>query len=109
MFFILFINSTGFYVYYILQLKRIHAEMREQMKHLPADQLDVLHLSYQEFLDARVEEHEVKVKGKMYDIARIEQSGDRVTVFGLHDELGSGYHPSSGTSFNDIETPPPKA
>jgi hypothetical protein len=88
---ILFVNSAGFYVYYILQLQQIHAEMREQLKYLPEDQLEILDLSYREFLEARIEEHEVKVNGKMYDIARIERSGDRIKVFCLHDELEDNF------------------
>jgi mRNA-degrading endonuclease RelE of RelBE toxin-antitoxin system len=91
MFATLFINSAGFYVYYVLQLQKIHAEMREQLKYLPKDQLEVLHLSYREFLDARVDDHEVKVNGKMYDIARVEKSGDRITVYCVHDELEDNF------------------
>lgn len=65
--------------------------MREQLKYLPEDQLEVLFLSDQEFRDARVDDHEVKVKGKMYDIARIESSGDRLKIYCIHDELEDNF------------------
>ena len=78
-------------MYYVLQLQKIHAQMREQLKYLPEDQLQVLNLSHAEFLKARVEEHEVKVNGRMYDIARIETRGERVTVFCVHDELEDNF------------------
>jgi hypothetical protein len=83
---ILVVNASGFYVYYIIQLHRIHIEMRKALQLRPDNELEVLVLTQREFEDARVEEHEVKVHGKMYDIARIKSEGDKVKIYCLHDE-----------------------
>jgi hypothetical protein len=83
---ILLANGAGFYVYYSLQLRQIRVEMRQALKLLPDHELQVLTLTRTEFEEALVEEDEVKVKGKMYDIARIQAEGDVITIYGLHDE-----------------------
>lgn len=80
------VNAAGFYVYYALQLQRIHSEMREALKFLPDSELEVLVVSNTDYKNFLVDDHEVKVKGKMYDIARITFSKDSVKVFCVHDE-----------------------
>ncbi len=60
--------------------------MRAELRHKPVDELEVLQLTTSAFRNALVEEHEVEVAGKMYDIAWIETHGDEVTVYALHDE-----------------------
>ncbi len=82
---ILAVNSAGFYIYYVLQLRQIHAEKREQIKRLPDDALQILKLTASEYQKARVDEHEVKVDGKMYDISRVEIKDNSVWVYCLHD------------------------
>jgi hypothetical protein len=77
---------AGCYVYFMTRLSAIRIEMREQLKLLPDDQLTRLILTKQEYLTAKVDEHEVKVNGKMYDISRVEQHGDQILVYGIHDE-----------------------
>jgi hypothetical protein len=83
---LLLINGCGFYVYYIIQLGKIKSEMRQALKLLPAASLEKLTLSLQDYLRSKVEEHEIKVNGKMYDVARIKVSADSVAVFCIHDE-----------------------
>ena len=83
---VLSLNSAGFYVYYAVQLQKNRAEMRERLQFLPIDQMETLILSHEEYLESRVDDHEVKVKGKMYDIARVEETGDSVYIFCIHDE-----------------------
>jgi hypothetical protein len=83
---ILAINGCGFYVYYAIQLQQIHYDMRKVLQGKPDSELELLILTPEEFDEARVEEYEVKVNGKMYDIARIKISGNHVEVFCLHDE-----------------------
>jgi hypothetical protein len=82
---ILVINASGFYVYYVVQLQMIHVEMRRALQQKPDKELEVLVLTREEFAEARVEEHEVKVDGKMYDIARTKPDGDKIKIFCLHD------------------------
>ena len=78
-------HFAGFYIYFFIQMNQVRQEMRAKLKELPPDELDLLILSPSEFEKAKVEEHEVKVNGKMYDIARVEIQGDKVLVHCLHD------------------------
>jgi hypothetical protein len=83
---ILFLQVAGSYIYFVVRLSGIRQEMREQIKHKPVDQLTVLTLTPEEFQRAKVDDHEVKVNGKMYDIARIDVRETSVLVYALHDE-----------------------
>jgi hypothetical protein len=84
---ILLINSAAFYVFYIIELQQIRVTMREQLRTLPEGKLNKLTLSLGEYASALVEEDEIKVEGKMYDVARIVKRGHLVDVYCLHDEL----------------------
>ena len=86
LFAILLVNAAGFYVYYIVELQTIHLEMRAKIRHLPDEQLTGLVLSSTEYERSLVEEDEIKVKGKMFDVARVKHIGDSVMVFGIYDE-----------------------
>jgi hypothetical protein len=83
---ILLIQVSGCYVYFITRLTAIRIEMREQLNHLPDDQLTLLTLTTEEYHKAKVDDHEVKVNGKMYDIARVIFHKDNVLVYAIHDE-----------------------
>jgi len=82
---ILLIQVSGCYVYFIARLTAIRIEMREQLNHLPDDQLTLLTLTTEEYQKAKVDDHEVKVNGKMYDIARLTVQKDKVLVYAIHD------------------------
>lgn len=86
LFSILFTNTAGFYVYYVIALQRIHTESRASLRTLPEEQLTRLIVSRETFNDSRVERDEIKLDGKMYDIARISFTPDSVIVFAMHDE-----------------------
>lgn len=60
--------------------------MREQLKYLPEEKLTRFQFTPEEFRKVRVEDHEIKVAGKMFDIARITEQGRLIVVFALHDE-----------------------
>lgn len=60
--------------------------MRFALKTLPEENLTKLVLTETEFKRSRVEEHEIKVDDRMYDIARVQYDGEKVTVWCLHDE-----------------------
>jgi hypothetical protein len=77
---------AGFYIYFILRLTEIRSEMRSQMRALPKEQLHQLILSPADFEKSKVEDDEIKVDGKMYDIAWVETTNKEVTVYCLHDE-----------------------
>jgi hypothetical protein len=82
---IILLNVLGFYIFFFLQITLNRQAMRERLKLLPSEQLEKMLLSADEFRKCRVDEHEVKVAGKMYDIARVQTRGDSVIVYGLHD------------------------
>lgn len=82
----LLLQVAGSYVYFIVRLSAIRQEMREQLKAKPDEQLTLLTLTAEEYQKAKVDDHEVKVNEKMYDIARIVVQDDKVLVYALHDE-----------------------
>lgn len=83
---LLLIQVGGCYIYFVGRLAAIRTEMREQLKYLPEEQLTRFQFTEAEFKKARVEDHEIKVDGKMYDIARIAEQGNSIIVLALHDE-----------------------
>jgi hypothetical protein len=83
---ILLLQVAGSYVYFVVRLSGIRQEMREQLKHKPDEELTLLTLTPDEYKKSRVDDHEVKVNGKMYDIARMTVRNNQVLVYALHDE-----------------------
>lgn len=83
---LLLAQVVGFYVYFATRLVAIRQEMRAQLKFLPAEELTLFVLNAEEFRQAKVNDHEIKVDGKMHDIARIEKKADKLFVYALHDE-----------------------
>ncbi|MBX2895210.1 MAG: hypothetical protein KF763_07200 [Cyclobacteriaceae bacterium] len=83
---LLLIQVAGCYIYFVGRLAAIRTEMREQLKLLPEAQLTRFQFTPEEFVRVRVEDHEIKVAGKMYDIARVTEQADQVIVLALHDE-----------------------
>lgn len=55
------------------------------MIELPSDQLEVFKFSEKAFHAAQIEERELQMDGKMYDIARIEKKNNTVHVYCLRD------------------------
>ena len=82
---IMFVNGAGFYIYYAAQLWQIQKEMRATLNGKQDNQLVVLQLSYADYQKSKVEEHEINVVGKMYDVAKAVSQGDSIIVYCLHD------------------------
>jgi hypothetical protein len=82
---LLLANGLGFYVHYVLELWQIKKEMREILRTLPDETLEVLTLTVEQYQDALVEDWEIKVDGKMYDVARVSREDGVIKVFCLHD------------------------
>lgn len=59
--------------------------MKAALKNLPKEKLTALTFTESTLKQARVDEGEIKVKGKMYDIARMEKAGQNIIVYALHD------------------------
>ncbi len=83
---LLLLNIAGAYVYFFVRLQQIKTQIRAELKYKPVEELEVLELTANAFQQALVEEHEIEVDGKMYDIARVERKDGRVIVYALHDE-----------------------
>jgi hypothetical protein len=83
---LLLLQAAGCYVYFIARLTAIRIEMREQLKSLPDHELTLLTFTKEEFQKAKLNDHEVKVKGEMHDIARIVLKGEKLLVYAIHDE-----------------------
>ena len=83
---ILLLQVAGSYIYFFVRLSGIRHEMRAQLKSKPVEQLTLLTLTSEEYRMAKENDHEVKVNGKMYDIARIHVKNNKVLVYALHDE-----------------------
>ena len=80
------LHLAGFYVYFGIRQAQIHREMRSKLKDLPADQLEVVHLSTTAYqLALRDGGDEIEVNGKMFDIARVEIKQNQVIIYCLHD------------------------
>ncbi|KXK25623.1 MAG: hypothetical protein UZ12_BCD005001604 [Bacteroidetes bacterium OLB12] len=80
------IQVGGCYLYFVGRLVAIRAEMRERLKFLPEEQLSRFQFTPKEFLKVREDDHEIKVDGKMYDIARVSEQANQIIVWALHDE-----------------------
>jgi len=77
---------AGCYFYFAVRISQIHTEMRQQLKTLPDSHFQQLTLTPAAYENALVEEDEIEVDGKMYDVARIVRRENKVIVFCLHDE-----------------------
>lgn len=60
--------------------------MRALLATLPDEDLELIILTPEEFKRARVEKHEIKVDGNMFDIARIVEKDSKLYVYGVYDE-----------------------
>jgi hypothetical protein len=83
---IMLFNGAGFYVYYALQLYRIKNEMRAALAERPDNELQLLKVTRAQFEEALIEENEIRVEEKTYDIARIKKIGDSLYVYCMHDQ-----------------------
>ncbi len=83
---VILLQVAGSYFYFIVRLSAIRQEMRDQLKDKPDHELTLLTLTPGQFRKAKVDDHEVKVNGMMYDIARLVVKQDLVYIYALHDE-----------------------
>ncbi|HRJ30613.1 MAG TPA: hypothetical protein PLV21_01520 [Cyclobacteriaceae bacterium] len=83
---LLLANFAGSYIYFTFRAMQIKREMRALLATLPDEDLELIILTPEEFKRARVEEHEIKVDGNMFDIARIVEKDLKLYVYGVYDE-----------------------
>ncbi len=80
------LHFAGVYTYFGVRLVAIRQEMKAKLKALPKEQLEKIILSKRDFQKVDVEENEIELNGKMYDIAKMEEKGNEYIVYALHDE-----------------------
>ena len=80
------LNVVGGYFYFWYRAVLIKQEMRLAIQTLPDEKLETLTLTVEEFQKSRIDDHEVKVDGKMYDVARITTDGEWVKIFCVQDK-----------------------
>lgn len=88
--FLVLVNIAGFYGYFLVRLHLIHEESRVALRFLTDYELERFVVSEQEFQSIRVNEREVEIDGKMYDVARKKYVNGYVEFFARHDEAEDG-------------------
>ncbi|MBL7865171.1 MAG: hypothetical protein JNK10_09860 [Cyclobacteriaceae bacterium] len=83
---ILLLHLAGFYIYFVVRLGEIRMNQREALAHLPVEQLEAIVMPRASFRAAWMEEREMEWQDRMYDIGRVEASGEWITVYGLEDK-----------------------
>lgn len=84
--FLVLVNIAGFYGYFLVRLHGIHEESRAALRFLPDSDLERFVVSEEDFERISVNDREVEVNGKMYDVARKKFLNGYVEFFALHDE-----------------------
>lgn len=79
------INLVGPYAYFAYRVVQIKREMRALLTTLPDEELERIILTPEAFKKAQVEEHEIKVEGKMFDVARTREIDGFSHVYGVYD------------------------
>ncbi len=83
--FILLINLVGGYLYFGVRMMKIHDEKRAELRTKDVSELEVITLSLKQFQKVLVEDGEMELNDKMYDIARTDIKSDSIIVYCLHD------------------------
>jgi hypothetical protein len=85
LFLLLWIQVAGIYLFFVARLAQVHEESRDRLKEKPLEELERLELTETEYEEARVNDREVKLNGKMYDIGRMQREPGKVILYAEHD------------------------
>ncbi|MBL7872937.1 MAG: hypothetical protein JNM78_15075 [Cyclobacteriaceae bacterium] len=83
---ILLLNLVGAYVYFGVRMVQIRKEMRAELRQKDEGELEKIVLTIKEYKEALIEEDEMELNDKMYDISRTKLQDDKIIVYCLHDE-----------------------
>jgi hypothetical protein len=86
LFLLVWIQVAGIYLFFVVRLAQVHEESRDRLKEKPLEELERLELTEAEYAEARVNDREVKLNGKMYDIGRMVRESGKVILYAEHDE-----------------------
>lgn len=76
---------AGFYVYFVFRLEAIHEESKAALFKESASEFERFELSVEAYEDALVEENEIKINDRMYDVAKVKYYHGSVILFARHD------------------------
>lgn len=79
-------HFVGFYAYFVVRQSQIRHEMRATIGSLPNDQFEVFELEIEAYQKIKVNEHEVKIDGKMYDHSSPKIENGKIILFAKHDK-----------------------
>jgi hypothetical protein len=84
---LLLLQVAGCYVFFSVRLVQIHAASRRNLAFLPDSDLTRFHFTHAEYEKVRENNREIKVAGRMFDIARFTTQPDgSIIIFAKHDE-----------------------
>ncbi len=79
-------HLIGFYAYFIVRQNQIRQEMRESIGLIPTEEFETFILSEEEYQQIRVNDHEVKIDGRMYDHGVPKLENGKITLHAKHDK-----------------------
>jgi hypothetical protein len=80
------VQFSGLYCIFVIRILQLHAERAERLSHASPEEFEILELSVSDYDQARVEDSELEINGRMYDVAKIEVAGSRVKLLVLADD-----------------------
>lgn len=79
-------NLSGFYVYFLFRLEVIHEEAKAALFKESAESFERFVLTRSAYEDALVEENEIRLNDRMYDVAKMEFKDEQVILYARHDK-----------------------
>ena len=81
------VQLGGYYMYVALQEIQLQKSFWENREKYKSEDLTILKLSTADFYKSKVDDHELRIDGNMYDIVRIEKVDDCITVYAWLDSF----------------------
>lgn len=79
-------HLIGFYAYFVVRQSQIREEMRAAIGTLPSQEFERFVFTMQDYEKIKVNDHEVKINGRMYDHSSPKFEGDNIILLARHDE-----------------------
>jgi hypothetical protein len=108
--FLLLFNSFGYVLVYFEVKQSLRDDAFEKMKdYISEEDLDIIVLNKQDLLPHNIEciflnDNEIKYKGKLYDIYRKHEEGDKLILYCLNDEKENTVEKIFSSYIEDLNT-----
>ena len=79
-------HLIGFYAYFVVRQNQIRQEMRESIGLIPTEEFETFVLSEEEYHLIRINDHEVKIDGRMYDHSVPKFKNGKIILHAKHDK-----------------------